>query len=276
MLKASSDPYSTVSFMCCLQSGPVQLFYSGYIGKVNIEEIKYMIKVAIVEDDDDAAMQLKNCILRFGEENNGKFECTRYKNAVNLLMGYTADYDIIFMDIDLPHMSGMEASEKLREMDKDVVIVFVTNLAHMAIKGYEVNASSFIVKPIIYSDFAMKMGNIIKNFRREKRTIILNCGRSLIRIKISDIYYVETVGHKHIFHTNSGNYSCYGYTLKKLAQNPLFADFALCNSCYLVNLYFVKKVEGYTLTINNEELVISRPKRMELIKALNEYLDKHY
>ena len=116
-----------------------------------------MLRIAIVEDDEKYADLLQEYLKKYGEERSEEFCCVMHKNAVVFLNNYKANYDIVFMDIDLPHMNGMTASQKLREVDKQVVLVFVTNLAQMAIKGYEVNAYDFIVKPVSYYGVQMQI-----------------------------------------------------------------------------------------------------------------------
>lgn len=70
---------------------------------------------------------------------------------------YNGDYDIILMDIEMPGTNGMDAAEQIRKRDAQVVIMFITNMAHYAIKGYEVGALDFVLKPIQYLNFANKM-----------------------------------------------------------------------------------------------------------------------
>lgn len=109
-----------------------------------------MTEIIIIEDDDSDYKRLLECIENFGRESGEQLNVKRYVSALQFLDGYKSDADIIFMDIKLPDINGVQASEKLRVIDENVALVFVTNLAHLAIKGYSVSATDFIVKPINY------------------------------------------------------------------------------------------------------------------------------
>ena len=109
-----------------------------------------MINIIIIEDSQDDYKYLADAIHRYAEQSGEVFSVKHYVSALLFLNEYKADADIIFMDIELPDINGVLASEKLRTRDSDVALVFVTNLAHLAIKGYSVSATDFIVKPINY------------------------------------------------------------------------------------------------------------------------------
>lgn len=231
-----------------------------------------MINVAIVEDEKEAAEILLGYLDRYTKEKGAEFHPLCYENPIKFLANYTSNYDIVFMDIELPDLNGMETARKMREIDKTVALVFVTNMAQFAIKGYEVDAFDFIVKPVTYFDFALKLERAID--RMSGRTgvkIMVSVDDALKCITADEIKYVEIIKHRLIYHTTSGTFEAYG-TLKKVAPALLSADFAKCNNCYLVNLRYVSGVKGYTVTVGGDELQISHPKKKEFIKALNNYL----
>ena len=74
---------------------------------------------------------------------------TQYTNPVIFLTQYTNRYDLVLLDIEMPDMNGMVVANKLRAIDDEVPLIFITNMRKYAIKGYEVNASDFILKPIL-------------------------------------------------------------------------------------------------------------------------------
>lgn len=87
-------------------------------------------------------------------------------NAGVFIEQYRPDYDLIFLDIQMPGLNGMEAATALRKKDSSVLLVFVTNMAQYAVRGYDVNAAGFILKPVSYYDFLMRMRKCIGICRR--------------------------------------------------------------------------------------------------------------
>ena len=131
-----------------------------------------MINVAIVEDEKKAAELLVSYFGKYGKEYGVDFRTVCFDNPVDFLTKYSAGYDMVMMDIEMPDIDGMATVRKLREVDSEVMVIFVTNLAQYAVKGYEVDAFDFIVKPVIYAEFAMKLTRAVKNIRsRDSRDI---------------------------------------------------------------------------------------------------------
>lgn len=230
-----------------------------------------MLRIAIVEDDDIAAKTLESFLSKYSDECGCEFGTVRFADAETFLTGYKSDYDIVFMDIELPVMNGMEASFKLRELDDNVTLIFVTNMAQYAVKGYEVQAFYFIVKPISYFNFKQKLDKAIKRAESlSDREISINCNRSIIRLKVNKLKYIEVMGHQMIFHCESGNYVTYG-SLRDYEATLEKYGFARCNNCYLINLKFVSEIKNYEVIVDGEALKISRPKRKFFVSALNNY-----
>ncbi|MBO4989036.1 MAG: response regulator transcription factor [Clostridia bacterium] len=227
-----------------------------------------MYQTAIVEDNERERETLKAYLERYSD----LFSVSVFSSAVDFLTNYVPKYDLVFMDIDMPYLDGMSAAKKLRETDDKVCIIFVTNLAKFAIKGYEVSAFDFIVKPVAYSNFALKMDRVMNHFaaKTEKEVLIRTEG-NLVRVSVSNICYAEITNHKIVYHTVEKEIVSYG-TLKsveELLNDPLFVR---CNKCYLVNLRFVSAIEGSFAIVGKDKLLISYPRRASFEKALADYL----
>ena len=133
-----------------------------------------MLNIAIVEDDPQAAGLLTDYLDRYAQERGISCNSVIFNDAVDFLTGYKASFDLVFMDIELPGLDGMEAARRLREMDRSVILIFVTNMANFAVKGYEVDALDFIVKPVTYFPFSIKLDRAVKRLEsRQERELVV-------------------------------------------------------------------------------------------------------
>ena len=112
-----------------------------------------MIRIGSVDDEKQERDQLKQALARFGAENGTELNVKEFDCAAVYLAAQDRDFDILYLDIDMPQMSGMELAEKIRETDQDVILIFCTNLQQFALNGYSVGALGFIVKPIQWYSF---------------------------------------------------------------------------------------------------------------------------
>ena len=112
-----------------------------------------MIRIGIVDDEKQERDQLKQALARFGAENGTELNVQEFDCAAVYLAAQDRDFDILYLDSDMPQMSGMELAEKIRETDQDVILIFCTNLLQFALNGYSVGALGFIVKPIQWYSF---------------------------------------------------------------------------------------------------------------------------
>lgn len=242
-----------------------------------------MLRVAIVEDESKAKDIISAHMERYSKEKNIPYHLVWYSSGLEFLAAYNKNFDVILLDIMLPDINGMETAHKLRKMDNSVALVFVTNMAQFAIKGYEVDAADFMVKPVSYYDFAMKFEHVLKHidFDDEIKLCLNNKGE-LKYLAAKDIRYVEVSRHNLIYHIGGGIHETRG-TLKKVEEQLRLSDgFVRCNNYCLVNLRYVTGISGYELSLstgiasnNKETLMISHPRKKSFVTALNEYLREH-
>ena len=169
-------------------------------------------------------------------------------------------------------MDGMEAVRRIRQKDENVIVIFVTNMAQYAVKGYEVNALDFILKPVRYESFVMKMDRAISKCKTtQSNEIWITERNNKRRLRVPDIKYVEVAHHCCIYHTIDGDYTTYDQ-LYNVCEMLKAEPFALCNRCFLVNLKYVTAIEEMSVTVAGERLQISRNKKKGFLQSLNEYL----
>ena len=123
-----------------------------------------MLRIAYVEDELSAATGLQNCLEGYGREHGLELQIRAYPTADALLQQYNPATDILFLDVELPGTSGMEAARQLRDRGYEGALVFVTNMAQYAVQGYEVDALDFLVKPVNPFAFTVKMNRILRRW----------------------------------------------------------------------------------------------------------------
>ena len=205
-----------------------------------------MTRIAIVEDEAAVREQLEGYVQRYTRQYGTQFEVTMFTDGVEILEDYRPVYDIIFLDVEMQHLDGMETARRIRELDSDVLLIFITNMAQYAIKGYAVGALDYVLKPVPV-DGGMR------------------------RLDAATIYYIESEGHRVHFYTEDGDFSAPG-ALKVLEEKLAGRLFARRNSGYLVNLAQVSGVQQNTVQVGPHELQISRPKRRAFLAALADYI----
>jgi Response regulator of the LytR/AlgR family len=115
------------------------------------------MRVAIIEDDEATRCQLVNYLQRYTRQYETEFQIQQFSDGIQLAENYRPVYDILLMDIEMAQLNGMETARRIRKFDEEVLIVFITNTAQYAIKGYEVGALDYILKPIPYFSFSQQL-----------------------------------------------------------------------------------------------------------------------
>lgn len=232
-----------------------------------------MFSIAVIEDSKDDAEQIMGHIEKYGKEHDVTFSSVLWSEAESFINQYRPKYDIIFFDIELPGVNGMEAAKRIREMDAGVTIVFTTYLSRYAVKSYEVEAFDYIVKPVSYAAFLLKMRRIVSHVENvHDQTIVISGKKGIQRMLLSRLSYIEVQNHDILFHTEDGIIEGRG-TLKELEEQLTPCHFLRCNNCYLVNLRHIRAVnDNMVVLVGGEQLPISRPKKREFIDGFTQYL----
>ncbi|MBO4990504.1 MAG: response regulator transcription factor [Clostridia bacterium] len=233
-----------------------------------------VINVAIVEDEPRAKAELENAIVQYERRSGNAYRVAHFPNAISFLETYKPIYDIVFMDIGLPDIDGMTATEKLRKVDSKVLLIFVTNMAQYAVKGYEVEAFAFLLKPVNYHSLAMKLTRAEDLLSQKKNIdVVVPVEGGIKCIPVCNVFYVEVMGHTVYYHAKEGVFSKRA-SLSDAEKELKGASFSRCNSCYLVNLDYVRGVKGFMVNIAGEELQISHPRKKLFMRELTEYFGK--
>ena len=234
-----------------------------------------MPHIAIVEDEGAAADALCAFIARYAAEKNLDLTVERFSSAMEFELSHRR-FDLVFMDIQMPGINGMEAAQLMRTYDQETPLVFVTNLAQYAVRGYEVDALDFIVKPVSYFDFRMRMDKAMRKVHRSARaSVAINTRDGGLRVvPTADIEYVEVNRHDVTYHLLGGQDPVVTYGSLKAFENEVAGGpfVRISNSC-LVNMNHIYAVRGGELrTYSGAVLRLSRSRKHEATATIVGFL----
>ena len=232
------------------------------------------MRVAVVEDELLSRKKILSYLEMFEKESGIPIQVETLTDGTEIVEKYNTGkkYDVILLDIEMEHMDGMKPAEWIRNLDEEVILIFITNMAQFVMKGYEVSALDFLVKPVSYYMFVEKMHKAYDRVSmREERSIIIKGKECIYKVHTTELIYIEVQNHSLTFHTMQGNYMCTG-SLKKVEKDLEGLPFARCSSSYLLNLMHVLRIEKeHVIMDNKDELLLSRLKRQEFMEILTDY-----
>lgn len=233
-----------------------------------------MTHIALVEDDPTCRAQVLEYLERYSNESGEELKVASFDDGDGIISGYRARYDLILMDIQMKFVDGMTAAREIRELDDQVLIIFLTSLASYAVKGYEVDALDYLVKPVSYPAFAKSMDRAMTRLRRRRtRYVFIHSKNGAQRVDCARIYYIEVDGHNLYYHTADGTLAGTG-TMKEAEDSLAGSWFFRCGKGLLVNLEHVDGISDGDAVVHGETVQVSRSKRKDFLTALNRYINE--
>ena len=230
------------------------------------------MKVAIIDDEKEEIANLIACLNYVSKKQGIEFDISSFTNGNEFIFGFKPIYDLIFLDIEMPNVDGLSLAKQIREIDYCVNLVFVTKLANLAIKGYEVFASGFMVKPINPKTFELKMSRILQLKKTYvKRKIVIDDSDRQVCVDFDDIYFIEIQGHYCVYHLKSCEYKEY-INLSAVTKKLSDSAFVYVNRSSLVNLRYLKSFTSDNVDIGICKLPVARTRRKKLIEEISEYM----
>ncbi len=232
-----------------------------------------MLKISILEDEPAEVEVITGFLQKYQADHPDFFyTLTCYARALDLLDHYERDTDLLFLDIQLPDMKGIDVAHRIREIDSHTMIIFVTRLTQYALEGYAVSAFDYIVKPVAFDSFSAKLDRALRILKQNRSavTLVVHTREKTVHIPSDTIYYIEVISHDLLIHTDSGTVRKWG-NLSELERELQHAHFARCNSSYLINMKYIQEINGNAVTVCGKTLSISKLRRKEFLNEVARY-----
>ena len=169
-------------------------------------------------------------------------------------------------------IDGQKAAEYIRKTDEAVSIILLTTLVQHSLEGYKYQADNYIIKPMKYARLKIEMDKWMnRHNKKASPSVTVSNDTGKYKVFLKNLRYVETYKRRVLLHTESGEIACYK-SMKEMEEILGSQGFVRCHTSFLVNLYYVKGVEGLDIKlISGETVPISQPKRKAFMEQLAEY-----
>lgn len=232
-----------------------------------------MWNVILCDDEQSVRSLLQEYLRRFSDECGQSFRTVECSSAEQLLCQVLPDTDLIFLDIRMGTLNGMEAAHILRRQNADVCLVFLTSLVQYALEGYRVHAFGFLQKPLSYAQFRLQMADVLRTLQmRRTESIPIKVGCETHNLIPARILYAEVRNHSLEICLTDGALTYYG-TITELEELLSGRGFSRCHKSFLVNLRRVSKVTSADVVMENGKMLpLSKRRRKEFLEELTDYL----
>ena len=231
-----------------------------------------MLHIAVCDDEESFVQNLKEQLMRYAQECAQQIRVTVFYDGSELVNGYDPSIDLVFLDIQMNRMDGLAAAERIRQMDGEVGIIFLTTLTRYALEGYKYQATNYIIKPMKYARLKAEMDRWMQRRpAKESPSLVVVNDSGRYRVLLKELKYVETFNRNLLLHTEKENILCYR-SMKEMERELAGSGFVRCHTSYIVNLSYVKGVKKLEIELlDGAQLPISQPKRKEFMEKLTEY-----
>jgi DNA-binding LytR/AlgR family response regulator len=218
-----------------------------------------LLRIAICEDDQGMQNRLVDAINDWASSRKVQTDILCYPNAEAFIMAWPdVAFDLAFLDIQMKRMTGIELAEFIRKSDRNMLIVFVTSFSQYVLKGYDVNALHYLIKPLSPAKLLPILDKALTIWRaRHNAAFVVSDKDGQVKLLYDDIYYIAMLSHIAQIHTESNVYE-----IRKTAEemsNILPSFFFRCHRSYIVNLLKVDCVYKASVLLSNKESIpISR------------------
>ena len=234
-----------------------------------------MYRILIVEDTPAEADVLRGHLERYAAEKDLSLSIEVLPSALEFVNSRHAA-DLVFMDIDMPGINGMEAAEILRTYDTETPLVFVTNLAQYAVRGYQVDAVDFVVKPVEYGNFSQRMDRAMRVVARNAaRSLALPTENGLRVVAQSELLFVDMSKHDVCYHLADGTCLKERGSLRAAEERLGTTSFVRVSSGCLANMGRVARIGRESIVMEGgTELFFSRSQRKRALEALANFVGR--
>lgn len=231
------------------------------------------MKIAVCDDEETQRKKMSEYLVRYSEENMLYMEIDTFENGASLLTAFeTSEYQIVFLDIYMKGISGVETAFNIRSQHEACAIVFITSSPDYRAEGFEVGATHYILKPVTYESLSTAMNRCKRLLSFEERFIVVTLERKPQKVRLKDVIYIEVYSKNVLLHTHESVLET-RMPLVEIEQMLSGGSFLRCHRSFIVNMRLVVGVlEQDFLMKNNKKVPIRKNGSQKVKEEYNDYL----
>lgn len=236
------------------------------------------MKVAICDDSKEYISILEKYISDLNDKSIGYDVFLSGEELVYAYEHNQADYDVIFMDMEMDRLDGIDTANLVRKKDKHVIIVFVTSHTKYMQRSFECMPFRFLVKPIDFEVFAKAYNEICIKMADNPDTFIFLENKKRTRVFCSNIVFFESNSHSILIHTKDGTIHKTRKTMSELLETVGSSNFQRIHRAYVINMAHVYQIGESEVTMHNYDrpIPVSRTYKDELEDAFLNFKERKY
>ena len=225
------------------------------------------MKIAICDDDDVDLKLIQSYCSRYDSD----IPVAAFTNGEALRKAYDTDfYDLVFLDIEMEPLDGLELGAQLVRLSPKPIIVFTTQSLNYAVRGYGI-AMRYLPKPITYDTFYSVMSLAVEQILPQKISVFSNGVQTFI--SINEILYFEILQHQLFIHLNGGANICMRGTLSEAISWVPHNVFVQPHKSYYINMEYIDRFDQQTITMINGDIIpVGRSRKGLFQHKLSEYM----
>lgn len=231
-----------------------------------------MLSIAVCDDEKRVCDFLKSASLDLLAEADLDGKVTVFSDGEPLCAAYetgSADFDLILLDITMKTCDGLTAAKRIREKNRDVMIVFVTASAEYVFSGYEVRAFRYLLKPELINGFAGVFRECLRELTKSDEVrFTFQCSNESKSISVRDILFFESDRRKVRLVAAGGREETFYDKLDNVEERLKKEDFVRCHQSYLVNARKIDTIRGGELVMSDGSVLpVSKHRAKETNEA---------
>lgn len=236
-----------------------------------------ILNIAICDDNTEHINILEKYLF---EISNIKIECDVYQSGESLVNAYKNNierYDVVFLDMEMEELNGIETANLIREFDEHIIIIFVTSYTEYMRDSFKCAPFRFLVKPIDAAELETVFYDMCKKLSKQRKVFAFSENKTKVRLYCDDIIYCESQDHWIWIHTKDDEYKICR-PLSELLEQLDSGLFCRVHKSFIVNFLYIKSIkENDAILYHCDKLIpISRSYKKDVLKEYTNFLERDF